>query len=204
VVVHPILVSIDDEQITRPPTGTASLTFPVTLSVASEQDVTVEYHTRDATATTSIAGYEWSFSDGSGESTTSAQATHTFSQPGTFDVTLQVTDSSGTVSAPVTQTVDVCAPDVDAQSGLEYAWLISCVEHALPSETPRQILSTMRQFYYGKPWSVANKNPNWSAIIPCGLDLPDPTPALSPQLRAALKGAPDSVAEGDVAHISTT
>ncbi|GAB2590281.1 hypothetical protein GCM10009593_32300 [Microlunatus antarcticus] len=59
--------------------------------------------------TPTIAGYAWSFGDGS--SATSMKADHTYRSAGTFDVTLTVTNSAGNVSSAV-QTVDAVGNSV--------------------------------------------------------------------------------------------
>ena len=47
-----------------------------------------------------ITGYSWDFGDGSPVDTTSgAVAHHTFADPGTYDVTLEVTDATGAANA---------------------------------------------------------------------------------------------------------
>ncbi len=55
----------------------------------------------------SITAYSWNFGDGSGS--TAAQPTHTFTQPGTYNVTLTVSESHGEFSS-VTHQITVTAP----------------------------------------------------------------------------------------------
>lgn len=169
----------------------------------------------DATSSTpgspqdSVTGYGWSFGDGSGVSSTSPITTHTFAWPDkpptTFEVTLVVTDSSGATSDPATYEVNTCAPDVSPTNGVEYAGLVACVEVANPQESPRQILSTMRQLYYGnQPWTIKKHEPKWNTVIPCGLSVPDPTPSLDPKLINALVATANApVAETDMSHLFT-
>ena len=57
-----------------------------------------------------ITGFAWTFGEGAGASTETA--THTFNTPGTFPVTLTVTDSLGTASASTTITVNPRPPTV--------------------------------------------------------------------------------------------
>ncbi len=57
-----------------------------------------------------ITGFAWTFGEGAGASTDTA--THTFNTPGTFPVTLTVTDSLGTASASTTITVNPRPPTV--------------------------------------------------------------------------------------------
>ena len=53
----------------------------------------------DASASTdpdgTIASYHWDFGDGSSQTTASATTTHTYTTPGTYTVTLMVTDNAG-------------------------------------------------------------------------------------------------------------
>lgn len=154
-------------------------------------------------ASAPIAGYEWDFGDGNALSTPSPTTTHVYSTLGSFDVSLTVVDSNGNRSAPVTQTVNLCAPDIPAATGAEYAGLVECVEKALPTESPRQILSTMRQLYFGsQTWSL-RRDPNWDRIIPCGIQVPDPRPSISSKLYSALVAANSSTNVGDVSHLFT-
>jgi PKD repeat protein len=54
-----------------------------------------------------ITGYSWNFGDGA--TSTAAQPTHTYMAPGTFTVTLTVTDNSGT-AATIAHRITVIAP----------------------------------------------------------------------------------------------
>lgn len=66
---------------TTAPAGSAS-EFDGSASTASSPDVTV-------------AGYEWNFGDGSSAQSSGPTPTHIYSAPGTYTVTLTVTDSGG-------------------------------------------------------------------------------------------------------------
>jgi PKD repeat protein len=54
----------------------------------------------------SISSYKWNFGDGVSSTLTTASTTHTYALPGTFHVTLTVTDNSG-LTGTVTHTVAV-------------------------------------------------------------------------------------------------
>ncbi len=59
----------------------------------------------DANAGASITGYAWNFGDGSTGS--GVAPSHAYAAPGTYSVTLTVTDSLGLTSTPVVHTVEV-------------------------------------------------------------------------------------------------
>jgi hypothetical protein len=87
----------------------------------------------------------------------------------------------------------------------EYVSLVLCVEHALPTYTPRQILSLLRQLYYSaQSWSRCRGAgcQFWRDAIPCGLALPDPSTALGPVLMRALR-ASQVVGGVDIGHVFT-
>ena len=63
-----------------------------------------------------IASYAWTFGDGA--ASTGVNATHTYATPGSYDVTLTVTDDSG-ATATTTESVTVAAPTVFATDALE-------------------------------------------------------------------------------------
>ncbi len=65
-----------------------------------------------------ITSWHWDFDDNGSTTTTSPSASHAFSGPGTYDVTLTVTDSPGATSDPVTQTVRV----PEHPPNLQVAW----------------------------------------------------------------------------------
>ncbi|MCA1702768.1 MAG: PKD domain-containing protein [Actinobacteria bacterium] len=150
-----------------------------------------------------IVGYEWSFGDGTGVSGSTSKVQHVYPDPTSFTATLVVTDQAGNRSDEATVTVDTCAPDVAPVDGDEYAGLVRCVEAAFPSAPPRTVLSIMRQLYYGgEAWSK-RVDRKWANIIPCGIAMPDPRPALAPKLYAALIKAKDTVMPGDPSHLFT-
>ncbi|MBL7199282.1 MAG: PKD domain-containing protein, partial [Anaerolineae bacterium] len=73
---------------------------------------TVVYTDRSTTDGPPIASWRWSFGDGEGTSA-EQHPSHTYLMPGTYTVTLQVTDTLG-YSDQGTSTVTVNAPDLDA------------------------------------------------------------------------------------------
>jgi PKD repeat protein len=158
---------------------------------------------KPATASSSITTYEWVFGDGSTATSSTPHQTHIYASPQNYTVGLRVKDSTGTVSKVEEHKVDVCKPDVPAKTGGQYAWLVRCVEAALPGQPPRQILSTMRQLYYGGNIWSKRVDPRWRNIIPCGLPVPDPTPSLNKALLIALRDAEATVSSTDVGHIWT-
>jgi PKD repeat protein len=83
--------------ITGPVTGTAGV--PVAFSGAQSGDA-------DGTVT----GYTWSWGDGSPDST-GVSPSHTYANPGPYTVTLTVTDNKGSASEPVSQLINVAAPN---------------------------------------------------------------------------------------------
>lgn len=145
--------------------------------------------------------FHWTFGDGTTETTTGPDVRHEFADLAEVDVELYVTDEAGNRSAVVAHRTDPCAPDVAARNGEEYAGLVRCVEARLPDRNPREILSTMRQLYHGhEAWSFAPKA-QWPDIIPCGLPVANPRPALSTKLVNRLREAQTSVIDGDVGHL---
>jgi hypothetical protein len=122
-------------------------------------------------------------------------------------VTLIVSDGQQD-SAPAARDINLCAPDTDAADAVEYSGLVACVEADLAAaglpESPRQVLSTMRElFYTGRPvgtwggWS--QHRAQWNDIIPCGRNVPNPLPSMDPKLIAALQ---HSIVDGqDLSHI---
>jgi len=90
----------------------------------------------------SIAGYRWTFGDGSAAVTTQ-NASHTYAAGGTYTVTLQVTDNRGatnsssqsvTVTAPNSAPVVNAGPDATAITGLlwSFNWSFSDANHNGP------------------------------------------------------------------------
>jgi hypothetical protein len=94
-----------------------------------------------------------------------------------------------------------------AASGVEslddFYGAIRCFEKVFPKRKPAEILSMVRQLYYGAPWSSANTNSMWDYLITCGVEHDNPRPDLSTALDDALAKAPTSVADIDVGHLFT-
>jgi PKD repeat protein len=102
-------------------TGTASQTSgtpPVAVLSASQTSgtapITINFSSSGSSDPDgSIAGYEWSFGDGTPVAT-AANASHTYTTPGAYTVTLKVTDNSG-LSAAQSTTITVQQPVVAAK-----------------------------------------------------------------------------------------
>ncbi|WP_348611624.1 PKD domain-containing protein [Halobaculum rarum] len=90
-------VSIEVEDTTPPK---ASLDAPTSVTV----DDLVTVSGADSTDNVEIVSYEWSFGDGT--TATGATANHTYDEPGTYSVTLTVTDAADNTDS-VTETITV-------------------------------------------------------------------------------------------------
>jgi len=104
-----ITVSVEDT--TAPTASTGS-------DRAVDEGQSVNFDASGSTDNDAVASYAWDF-DGDGTTdATGVNPTHSFANPGTYDVTLTVTDGAGnTDDATVTVTVrDVTAPTADAGS----------------------------------------------------------------------------------------
>lgn len=81
------------------PTGSGTGVFQTqgtTLNISSMNALVVGF-----VATTTIAGpndFDWTFGDGTGQNTTSGSVTHTYSNAGNYNVTVNITHPNGTVS----------------------------------------------------------------------------------------------------------
>lgn len=181
----------------------ASFTFVVKPNGAIEFDAT-----GSTGGGSEIASYEWEFDDKSETSILAAPLTsHRYDfvrntgAIAPYRVSLVVVDSEGQRSDPATHEVDVCKPDQRATNGREFASLVRCVEETFPQFSPRHVLSFMRQFYYGKPWS-RRKDPLWRHIIPCQIDFQgDPSVALASKLKAALTDTGNGGDPYDYGHL---
>jgi hypothetical protein len=87
----------------------------------------------------------------------------------------------------------------------DYIHLVMCAERALPSLSPREMLSLLRKLYYSsESWSSCRGGAcdGWSDVIPCGVSVADPTSALGDPLMKALRGS-QVVGGVDMGHVFT-
>ena len=93
---------------------------PAASFVVSTDDLTASL---DAGASTDadgyVASYAWDFGDGASD--TGATASHTYAEPGSYLVTLTVTDENGGTGT-TTRTVDTLAPEPAAHRQLHLQW----------------------------------------------------------------------------------
>jgi len=97
-----------------------------------------------------------------------------------------------------------CDKPVLATTFDEYVGLVRCAELTFPSSSPREMLSLLRQIYYGhESWTKrSGRNIYWKDVIPCGLSIPNPEPTLGSSLFNALRNS--QVVNGiDIGHVFT-
>ncbi len=98
------------------PTARVRVDETTTEPVTVEAGTTLQFDARNSTVADgrSVVSYEWSFGDGDTASGTTdspaAVVTHAYRSPGTYEVTLTVTDSAG-LTDTVTRRVEVTAPE---------------------------------------------------------------------------------------------
>jgi PKD repeat protein len=86
------------------------------LDQTVDEDTLVTFDGSGSSDNVGIANYTWTFTDGGGVTLYGVGPTHTFSQPGTYVVTLTVRDAAGNTNADtMTVTVrDIASPVADA------------------------------------------------------------------------------------------
>ncbi len=98
----------------KPLLPTASITAPASVIAGTRADFGAGASS-DPYPEGSIVGYSWTWGDGS----SGASPAHTFAAPGTYDVTLVVTDNYGLRSAAMTQSILVSAPSSAEEAAAE-------------------------------------------------------------------------------------
>ena len=95
----------------------ASYTQPVAISHAPATITATSTSTADATDP--ITAYKWDFGDGSGQQTGTSTQSHTYAQPGTYAVELEVSTQSGAADSSARQQIIILAPmpDVVIETG---------------------------------------------------------------------------------------
>ena len=110
----------DDKGATATKTSTVTVAAPQDPVAAFTSTVTGLGVALDASGSSdpdgTIASYAWTFGDGA--TGTGVNAAHTYATPGSYDVTLTVTDDSG-ATATKTESVTVAAPSVFATDAFE-------------------------------------------------------------------------------------
>lgn len=89
----------------------ALLTLPGTTPMAGNTVTLDASGSSDPNPGASIVSYQWSFGDGQSRTTTTASAGHTYPAPGTYAVSVKVTDSLG-LTATANRSLTVYAPPV--------------------------------------------------------------------------------------------
>ena len=107
---------------------------------------------------------------------------------------------------PEIAVVKACQNPSPASTVAEFTSLVLCVEAAVPRFSARQVLSLLRQIFYGdEPWSVTRRE-EWPSVIRCGIKFRDPAQLLGSQLFFALRSSQE-LHEGsvytDIGHVLT-
>jgi PKD repeat protein len=149
-----------------------------------------------------IVDYVWGFGDGHTHGTAEPSTQYQYERPGSYRTSLTVVDEYLNESVLKGASIDTCAPQLPPVSLVEYTDLVACVEAVDPMISPRQILSLMRQFYYGEQdWAITRRK-GWNSIIPCGVrGFRDPRLYLDWRLINALTDAQTTVRDGDPGHL---
>lgn len=101
----PVVIAVDDLKIQGLEAAAHTAPIAVITSDPSGLDVAFSAAASQAHDGAAVASYAWNFGDGS--TSTDAAPNHTYAEPGTYEVTLVVTDSVGTASTAATASVTV-------------------------------------------------------------------------------------------------
>lgn len=98
---------------------------------------------------------------------------------------------------------DAPGPDQHAVSGdpelVAYVALVAEAEQRLGLD-PREMLTVLRQLYYGEAWSATSPDPLWRLVIPCSPLVGDPRPQLGDALFGELAARAET-AGVDLGHV---
>ncbi len=103
---------------------------------------------------------------------------------------------------PITAPTCPPATAITAGSISDYVSLLLCAERLFPAFSPRQMLSLLRQLYYGNEAWSRSRTRFWNDVIPCGLSLADPRPILGTALFESLHNS-NVVGGVDMGHVFT-
>ena len=143
-----LVVTDDEESVSEPTEHTISIYAlrPIAVIKALDEGYVKEPLTFDGSYSYDpdgglIVSYQWDFGDGT--SSTQQNPTHTYTTPGTYEVTLVVTDDESQVSDPATHTIKIKGPVEATQELIETIknWnLPEGTENSLTSKLEEAIL----------------------------------------------------------------
>ncbi len=113
-------------------------------------------------------------------------------------VGLTTTDVFNRPIATTVRRVDLCAPESDGKSNLDFAWDVRCYERELgDGRSAGDVLSLLRQEFY--PGESKDAEAKWDLMIPCKVS---PRPGYdNSKLKASLKASSTTMGGTDLQHV---